>query len=117
MPTLDLKPETLETLRLLLARHVPEAEVWAYGSRVTGQAHEGSDLDLVVRNPKDLRQPCPDLLDLRDALGESDLPILVDVFDWARIPESFQGNIERGHVVIQEARCDAAIKSTPRNAL
>jgi predicted nucleotidyltransferase len=24
-------------------------EVWAYGSRVNGSAHEGSDLDLVIR--------------------------------------------------------------------
>ncbi|MFN5236631.1 MAG: nucleotidyltransferase domain-containing protein [Bacteroidota bacterium] len=26
-------------------------EVWAYGSRVNGDAHEGSDLDLVIRTP------------------------------------------------------------------
>ncbi len=26
-------------------------EVWAYGSRVNGAAHEGSDLDLVIRGP------------------------------------------------------------------
>ena len=36
----------------LLGRFLPPtAEVWAYGSRVTGEAHEASDLDLVVRRP------------------------------------------------------------------
>ncbi|WP_394370317.1 nucleotidyltransferase domain-containing protein [Pedobacter segetis] len=26
-------------------------QVWAYGSRVNGDAHVGSDLDLVIRTP------------------------------------------------------------------
>ena len=104
MSTLDLSPEALETIRRLLARFVPGAEVWAYGSRANGGAHEGSDLDLVVRDPEDLRRRRPDLTKLREALGDSDLPMLVDVFDWSRIPESFQRTIEREHVVIQGAR-------------
>lgn len=101
MPTLSLPAGALATLRKLLADHVPDAEVWAYGSRVNGHAHEGSDLDLAVRNPVDLRQPVKGLVDLRDALRESNLTMLVDVFDWARIPASFQKNIESEHVVIQ----------------
>ena len=48
---LDLRPEWLEIVRHLLAVHLPDAEVWAYGSRVQGTCHEGSDLDLVARNP------------------------------------------------------------------
>jgi predicted nucleotidyltransferase len=97
---LDLRPEWLETVKRLLALHLPEAEVWAYGSRVNGTAHEGSDLDLVVRNPVDLSLRQSALIDLRDALTESDLPILVDVLDWALIPESFHQEIIRGGVVV-----------------
>ncbi len=99
---LELRPDDLATVRRLLARHVPEAEVWAYGSRVAGQGHEGSDLDLVVRNPADPRQPLADLGALVDAFGESDLPFLVDVFDWARLPEGFRREIARAHVVLRE---------------
>ncbi|MCM2359610.1 MAG: nucleotidyltransferase domain-containing protein [Geobacteraceae bacterium] len=99
MATLDLRPEWLETVRRLLALHLPEAEVWAYGSRINGTAHEGSDLDLVVRNPADLEKPFQDLSGMREALAESDLPILVDVLDWARIPESFRQEISRGGMV------------------
>ena len=36
-------------LEWLLREHVPEAEVWAYGSRITGESHTGSELALVVR--------------------------------------------------------------------
>ena len=78
----------------------PAAEVWAYGSRISGQAHDGSDLDLVVRDPEDPSRPQRDLWELREAFSESEIPILVDVFDWARIPEEFRSEIDRSHVVI-----------------
>ncbi len=100
MSTLDLCPEWLATVRRLLVEHLPDAEVWAYGSRVNGAAQEGSDLDLVVRNPGDLQRPFPDLGRLREAFSQSDLPILVDVLDWARIPESFRRELIREAVVI-----------------
>ena len=43
----------------------------------------------------------PGLFDLKEAFIESNLPIRVDIMDWARIPESFHREIERAHVVIQ----------------
>uniref|UniRef100_C6DYZ6 DNA polymerase beta domain protein region n=1 Tax=Geobacter sp. (strain M21) TaxID=443144 RepID=C6DYZ6_GEOSM len=97
---LDLRPECLEIVRQLLAVHAPYAEVWAYGSRVQGTSHDGSDLDLVVRNPEDLTKPQPDLFLLKDALSESNIPILIDVLDWAQIPESFRQEIVRGGMVL-----------------
>ncbi|MEW6237946.1 MAG: nucleotidyltransferase domain-containing protein [Candidatus Omnitrophota bacterium] len=101
MPALDLKPSYLEELKILLSRHAPHAEVWAYGSRVSGQGHDASDLDLVLRNPSRLDAPQENLADLREALAESSLPILVDILDWARLPESFRQEIEKNYVVIQ----------------
>jgi uncharacterized protein len=97
---LDLRPEWLDMLRDLIAAHLPGVEVLAYGSRVQGTAHDGSDLDLVLRNPDGTALPSMTLEDFREALSESDLPILVDVLDWARIPESFRKEIERGGFVV-----------------
>jgi predicted nucleotidyltransferase len=110
MPTLDLKPKHLHLLLDVLARHAPDAEVWAYGSRVNGGGHDGSDLDLVVRNPSGLDRPQERLWALRDALSESNLPMLVDVLDWARIPEDFRNEIERQHLVL---RAVAAAENVP----
>lgn len=97
---LDLRQEWLEIVRQLLAVHLPDAEVWAYGSRVQGTSHDGSDLDLVVRNPGNLTKPQADLFLLKDALSESNIPILVDVLDWALIPETFRQEIVRGGTVL-----------------
>lgn len=98
---LQLSAAHLHTLQALLAEHVPQAEVWAYGSRVTGGAHEGSDLDLVLRNPADLTQTVETWFDLKEALQESALPILVDLHLWAHLPTAFHRNIESAYVVVQ----------------
>lgn len=99
---LDLPQKYLEQVKTLLRAHVPHAEVWAYGSRVTGSGHEASDLDLVLRNPQNLLEETGALYDLKEAFIESNLPIRVGIMDWARIPASFHHEIERAHVVVQE---------------
>jgi predicted nucleotidyltransferase len=68
--------------------------VWAYGSRVNGDAHEGSDLDLVIRTPDLQKIPSDIFIRLKETLRESNIPIVVELLDWARLPESFHKNIE-----------------------
>ena len=99
---LHLSPRHRAQLEALLREHLPGVEVWAYGSRITGASHDGSDLDLVLRAP-DLRKiPVGRLSDLWEALRESTIPFLVEARDWARLPEGFHGEIERDYVVLVE---------------
>ena len=78
-------------------------EVWAYGSRVNGTAHEGSDLDLAVRSYNLHRLPVETFLDLKEKITDSNIPILVELFDWARLPESFHRNIEARYEVLYKS--------------
>ena len=93
-----------QMVQTVLHRHMPQAEVWAYGSRVNGDHHEASDLDLVVRQDGDglTRMRLTDTL--LEAFSDSDLPLLVQVVDWAAIPESFRAEISHNYVVLQRAR-------------
>ena len=61
-------------------------------------SHEGSDLDIVLRGPGLEPIPAGKLAELVDALRESTLPFLVEAHDWARLPPSFQEEIERSYV-------------------
>ena len=100
-PALSLAPRHLEQLRCLIAAHLPHEEVWAYGSRVAGTAHDTSDLDLVVRHPADLQVKQDSAFwDLKEAISESNLPLLIELFDWARLPPAFWDNITEQHVVL-----------------
>lgn len=97
----DLDPKHRDIVVGLLATHVPGYEVRAYGSRVKWKARQHSDLDLAVVGAGRVRRVA--LLELREALAESDLPFRVDVLDWDTIPEEFRQEINRRHVVLQSS--------------
>ena len=97
---LHLSPRYQQEIERLLRKHVPGVDVWAYGSRVSGQSHDGSDLDLVLRGPGLAPISSGALRALKDALEDSNIPILVEAQDWARLPESFHHEIEREFVVL-----------------
>ena len=101
-----------DRLEALLREHVPDAEVWAYGSRVNGRSHDGSDLDLVLRGPG-LEPLSYEYLELVEALEQSNIPILVQAHDWARLPESFHREIERDYVTIQRGAETGEWQSMP----
>lgn len=84
----------------ILSRCVPMEEVWAHGSRVDGSGHGLSDLDLVIRPAADSKRPLA-LAELKEAFSESNLPFLVDVHEWGRMPAVFRATIEARHVVLQ----------------
>ena len=100
---LHLKPKHRRMLEEILCEHVPDVEVWAYGSRVSGQSHGGSDLDLVLRGPDLEEIPIGQLVALEEVLRLSTIPFLVEARDWARLPESFQREIERDYCLLISA--------------
>ena len=97
---LNLAPRHRRVLKTLLGEHLPNTEVWAYGSRVNGRGHDSSDLDLVLRGPRLGKIPLELLMGFEEAVRESTIPILVEARDWARLPERFQREIEREYVVV-----------------
>ncbi len=107
---LDLNPRYVAMMHEIIIRHLPaEVAVWAYGSRVNGNAHEGSDLDLVLRAP-DL-QALPDrlLARFREALTDSNLPIFVDAHEWATLPASFHPRILARYEVLRPGAPASAV--------
>ena len=100
MPSLNLSPDYLTQVKAILKQYIPEQEVWAYGSRVNGNCHEASDLDLVIRNPDDLQKKTDKLSQIKQAFTDSNLPFLVDLMDWASLPERYREEINNQHLVI-----------------
>lgn len=99
---LDLHDRYRRQLEALLAEHVPDAEAWAYGSRVNGRSHPASDLDLVLRGPGLERIPASQLAELEEAIEQSNIPILIQTHDWARLPASFHKEIKKQYVILHE---------------
>lgn len=97
MSSLFLKPRYLDMLLEIFRNYCPNAEIWAYGSRISGEAHEASDLDLVVKSFNDSSK---NIYELKELVNNSDIPIIVDILDYNNIPEAFQKEIEKNYIVI-----------------
>jgi uncharacterized protein len=103
---LYLREMDKQTLLQLLTRYLPTASAWVYGSRITGQAHAASDLDIVLRSADLSPIPILEMEDFLDALRESNIPILVEARDWTRLPESFHEEILNDYVVLKEGNSE-----------
>ena len=97
---IDLSPAHLAIVKRILAEHVSECGVWAFGSRATWNAKDHSDLDLAVVGDGPL--PRGTLARLKESFEESTLPMRVDVLDWHDISESFRKVIKRHYAVVQD---------------
>ena len=97
---LHLSSRHREEIVALLHKHLPGVDVWAYGSRVNGRSHDGSDLDLVLRGPQLAEIDASRLAEITEVLREATVPFLIEARDWAHLPESFHR--EREHVVLVE---------------
>ena len=95
---LYLREKDRTTIKALIADRLPGVTVWAYGSRIRGEAHDASDLDLVLRGPNLAPIAVTQLDSFLEALRESNIPILVEARDWARLPASFHTEIEADYV-------------------
>ena len=110
MQPIDISAGDLKTVREILAAHVPDCEVWAFGSRATWTAKVSSDLDIAVIAEAPLSATV--LADLRDAFRESDLPFKVDVVEWNATSQSFRKIIEESHVLLQRGAQKHSAAST-----
>ena len=97
--SLDVAPAHLALLRAILARHVPDRTVVAFGSRAVGPTKPWSDLDLAILGEE--RLPPVVVARLASDLEESLLPFRVDVIERATVSAEFGRRIDREALVIQ----------------
>ena len=96
MANLFIEDKDLKILVDILSNYCPNCEVYVYGSRINNKAHEGSDLDIVIKNfPSDKY-----LFELREKISESNIPFLVDINIYETLPQSFKAEIDKNNIKI-----------------
>ena len=85
---IDLSPVHYETVKNILLKIVPEADVFIFGSRTTSCAKVHSDLDLAIKANEAIAKNI--MRNLRIAFEDSDLPFRVDVVDLTTVNEPFK---------------------------
>jgi predicted nucleotidyltransferase len=90
---IDLSQTELTIVRTILRIHLPPAtKTWVFGSRATATARKYSDLDLALEAESALDPNV--LVNVAEALSESDLPYKVDVIDLRSVDPAFRALIE-----------------------
>lgn len=98
---IDLQPDQRRLILDLLEQQLgPEVKVYAFGSRVRGDARPFSDLDLLISSPRPIGYA--QLAEASELLSESDLPFAVDLLDAARIGRQFRQRIQPELVVLKK---------------
>ena len=97
---MSLRNKDRRLLQGIFASLTVPAEVWLFGSRVQGTAHEGSDVDLVICTMTGKPLPKSEFSRLFTLLQESNLPPPFDLFDYACLPDSFKAQIDQTHEVL-----------------
>ncbi|MEM1327052.1 MAG: nucleotidyltransferase domain-containing protein [Bacteroidota bacterium] len=75
------KKMLLDLIEKYLPTHI---DIIVYGSRADGTAHDMSDLDLALHSKDDKPINSDILFSFKTAVRKSNLPMLVDIFDWHR---------------------------------
>lgn len=101
---LQLSDIEWQQVSAILQRYLPQYEVWAFGSRVKGNAKPYSDLDLAIISDTPL--PLALLAEIAEAFSESDLPWKVDLVDWATTSEQFQQVIAEQSLTLKTSTSD-----------
>lgn len=96
-----MTPQERAIVLRILNEIVPDREVRAFGSRVTGKAKPFSDLDLAIMGDEPLSLETRARLE--EAFSESELPWKVDVLDWPLTEEGFQKAIEESSLCLRKA--------------
>ena len=96
---LHLDPKHLNIVKTILKTHVPDREVVAFGSRTTDSYKPHSDLDLCVMGDEPVSFGL--FAKLREAFSESDLPMRVDLVDWASMTSEFRVLIQNDFISIE----------------
>lgn len=94
-----LEPGQLSCIQEILKTHLPStAQVFAFGSRVTGLARKFSDLDLLITQSQPLSPEVRGAL--KRAFEESRLPFKVDIIEFVKISARFKKSIEKTCIAI-----------------
>ena len=94
---INLKKEDYNILYNIFNNYCPKAEIWAYGSRITENSHSGSDLDLIVKKFNDKNK---NIIELKQLLIDSNIPFLIDIYEYDSLYNSFKEEINKNYVVL-----------------
>lgn len=80
----------------IIKEHLPSCKIFLFGSRARGHHGSRSDVDLALDNGQAI--PGHVLLEIKEAVEQSNVPFFVDIVDLMSASDSLKKEIERDGV-------------------
>lgn len=81
----------------IISKQLPNAKVYLYGSRASGDFRSGSDIDLALDNGEKIS--FHDLSSIKDDIEQSKIPFFVDVVDLFTAEGEFKKQVLKTRVL------------------
>ena len=99
---LHINATDLDTIIQIFYRELPDAKVYAFGSRVSdSEPSDEADLDLAIMTGNIISSER--MITIERSLAEAGLPFTVDVFDYAKLTSKLKNIVEEKHIAIRGA--------------
>jgi len=97
---LHINATDLDTIVQIFYRELPDAKVYAFGSRVSdSEPNSDADLDLAIMTGHIISSER--MIAIERSMAEAGLPFTVDVFDYAKLTNKLRNIVEEKNVVIR----------------
>ncbi len=77
----------------ILHKQIPRCRIWLFGSRARQTHAPGADVDLALDAGRTLS--LQEVADIKYAIGQSNIPVFVDIIDIRTISAEFLKNIQK----------------------
>ncbi len=96
---INVGDQHLSTVKRILHKHVNNAEIRVFGSRLNEDVKKYSDLDLAIVAKEKIAPRV--VMRMKEELEESDIPFRVDILDWHEISDDFKKIISKKYEVLR----------------
>ena len=87
----DNTQEYMDLVGLIIRKYLPKAKIVLYGSRARREHSHGADIDVAIDNGGRVDKTVFSII--KDAIGDSKLPIMYDIVDYHAVSERMQKEI------------------------
>jgi len=99
---LHVNATDLDTVIQVFYRELPDAKVYAFGSRVSdAEPNNEADLDLAIMTGHIISTER--MIAIERSMAEAGLPFTVDVFDYAKLTNKLKYLVDEKHIAIRGA--------------
>jgi predicted nucleotidyltransferase len=98
-------------IKKILRSYYPDAEIWLFGSRISGGAKKYSDLDILIKTASGLKIAEESAhynsgiksFNIKADFSDSYIPFKIDLVNWRETSEEFRDEILPSAVKLEEA--------------